>query len=112
MAVLDGLVGGAVGPDLVSVVSALIRKHGGLPGIIAHLQQHGLDAAVRSWIRTGQNLPMSIDQVHEVFGSSTLIELAVRLGLSPQALARQVAELLPLAIDYLTPAGFVPVKSH
>ena len=41
MVLLDGLVGGAVGPDLVSVVSALIGKHGGLAGIIDHLQQHG-----------------------------------------------------------------------
>jgi len=112
MVLLDGLMGGAVGPDQVSVVSALIEKHGGLPGIIDHLQQHGLGTAVRSWIRPGQNLPMSIDQVHEVFGSSTLIELAVRLGLSPQTLARQVAELLPLAIDYLTPAGSMPAVPH
>jgi uncharacterized protein YidB (DUF937 family) len=29
--------------------------------------------------------------------------------LSPQTLARQVAELLPLAIDHLTPTGTVPV---
>jgi uncharacterized protein YidB (DUF937 family) len=102
MVCLDGLVGGAIGPELVSVVGALIEKHGGLPGIVEHLQQHGLGTAVDSWARPGQNLPMSTDQVHEVFGSSTLIELAVRLGLSPQALARHVSELLPLAIDYLT----------
>jgi uncharacterized protein YidB (DUF937 family) len=55
---------------------------------------------------------MSSDQVHEVFGSSTLIELSVRLGLSPQTLARQVAELLPLAIDYLTPPGSMPATSR
>jgi uncharacterized protein YidB (DUF937 family) len=112
MVLLDGLVGGAVGPDLVSVVRALIDKHGGLAAIVERLQQHGLGTAVRSWIRTGENLPMSTDQVHEVFGSSTLIELAVRLGLSPQTLARQVAELLPLAIDYLTPTGSLPATSH
>jgi uncharacterized protein YidB (DUF937 family) len=112
MVVLDGLVGNAGGPDVVSVVSALIEKHGGLAGMVEHLQQHGLDTAVRSWIKTGQNLPMSTDQVHEVFGSSTLIELAVRLGLSPQTVARQLAQLLPLAIDYLTPTGTLPAKSH
>jgi uncharacterized protein YidB (DUF937 family) len=112
MVLLNGLVGGAVGPDLVSVVSALIEKNGGLAGIINHLQQHGLGTAVRSWIRPGHNLPMSSDQVHEVFGSSTLIELSVRLGLSPQTLARQVAELLPLAIDYLTPPGSMPATSR
>lgn len=112
MVVLDGLTAGAAGPDVLSVVSALIEKHGGLEGMVEHLQQHGLGTAVRSWIETGQNLPMSIDQVHEVFGSSTLVELAVRLGLSPQTVARQVAELLPLAIDYLTPTGTLPAKSH
>ena len=112
MVVLDGLMTGAAGPDVLSVVSALIHKHGGLAGMVEHLQQHGLGTAVRSWIKTGQNLPMSIDQVQEVFGPSTLIELAVRLGLSPQILARQVAELLPLAIDHLTPTGTLPAKSH
>ena len=82
----------AVDSDLVSVVSALIQKHGGLRGIVDHLQQHGVGTAV----------PMSVDQVREVFGSSTLIELAVRLGVSPQVLARHVSELLPQAIGYLT----------
>ena len=85
----------AVDSELVSVVSALIQKHGGLPGIVEHLHQHGLGTAV----------PMSVDQVHEVFGSSTLIELSVRLGVSPQALARHICELLPQAIDYLAQRG-------
>jgi len=82
----------AVDCDLAPVVSALIHKHGGLPGIVHHLQQHGLCTAE----------PLSVDQVHEVFGSSTLIELAVRVGVSPHTLARHVSELLPQAIDYLT----------
>ena len=105
MGLLDGLPGVAARSELVPVVNGLMEKHGGLPGMVAHLQRQGLGPAVRSWVGTGRNLPISADHVYLAFGTTTLTELAVRLGVSPLILAQHLSELLPQAIDYLTPAG-------
>jgi uncharacterized protein YidB (DUF937 family) len=113
MGLLDtfpGATGTEVRAELVSVLNGLIEKHGGLHGMVALLQERGLGTAVRSWIGPGQNLPMSADQVHQVFGTNTLTELAVRAGISPQQLAERVSQLLPRAIDHLTPSGVLPAS--
>ena len=59
MGLLDGLIGGAVGAEMITVVNQLIAKHGGLPGIVSQLQQQGLGPTVSSWIGTGPNQPIS-----------------------------------------------------
>jgi uncharacterized protein YidB (DUF937 family) len=105
MGLLDGLLGGAAGAEMVTVVNALIEKHGGVQGIVAQLEQQGLGATVRSWVGEGANQPITADQVHQAFGSDTVKELAAKVGLSPQDLAAKLSAILPQAIDKLTPGG-------
>jgi uncharacterized protein YidB (DUF937 family) len=108
MGMFDGLLGGAIGAEMTTVVSGLIQQHGGVQGIIAQLEQQGLGNTVRSWVGTGANLPISPDQVHQAFGSDMVKQLAAKIGLSPDVLAGKLAQVLPQAIDHLTPAGQVP----
>jgi uncharacterized protein YidB (DUF937 family) len=110
MGLLDGLLGGAVGAEMVTVVNQLIEKHGGLPGIVSQLQQQGLGATVNSWIGTGPNQPISADQVHQTFGPEVIRELAAKAGMNPQDLEQKLSQLLPQVIDKLTPAGSVPSR--
>jgi uncharacterized protein YidB (DUF937 family) len=107
MGLLDGLLGGAVGAEVATVVNGLIEKHGGVQGIVAQLEQQGLGNTVRSWVGTGPNQPISPDQVHQAFGADTISAMAAKVGLSPQDLASKLAQLLPTAIDKLTPHGTV-----
>lgn len=108
MGLLDGLLGGVVGGEMVSVVNSLIEKHGGVQGIVSQLQQQGLGATVSSWVGTGPNQPISPDQVHQVFGADTIKALAAKAGISPQDLASKLSTLLPQVVDKLTPNGTVP----
>jgi hypothetical protein len=85
MGMFDGLLGGVVGAEMATVVNGLIEKHGGIQGIVAQL-----------------------DQIHAAFGSETVKELAAKVGLSPDVLAGKLSQVLPQAIDKLTPAGAVP----
>ncbi len=110
MGLFDGLLGGAVGSEMVSVVGALIEKHGGVQGVVSQLEQQGLGGTVQSWIGTGPNQPISPDQVHKVFGPDTMKEMAAKIGLSPQDLAAKLSSILPQAIDKMTPGGVVPAK--
>jgi uncharacterized protein YidB (DUF937 family) len=107
MSLLDGLLGGAVGAGVVSAVQSLIEKHGGVQGVVGQLEQQGLGNTVKSWVGTGDNQPISPDQVHHAFGTDTINELAAKVGISPGDLAGKLAHLLPQAIDKLTPAGTV-----
>ena len=109
MGLLDGLLGGIVGAEMVTVVNGLIEKHGGVQGIVAQLEQQGLGSTVRSWVGTGANQPITADQVHQAFGADTMKQLAARIGISPEDLAAKLSQVLPQAIDKLTPGG-VAVK--
>jgi uncharacterized protein YidB (DUF937 family) len=107
MGLLDGLLGGAVGAEMVTVVNGFIEKHGGVQGIVAQMEQQGLGGTVRSWVGTGANQPITEDQIHQAFGSDTVKQLAAKVGLTPQELAAKLSTILPQAIDKLTPGGTV-----
>ena len=107
MGLLDGILGGVVGGEMAAVVNGLIEKHGGVQGIVKQFEQQGFGDTVKSWVGTGANQPISADQVHQALGSGTLQELAAKLGLNPQDLAQKLSQILPQAIDKLTPGGVV-----
>jgi uncharacterized protein YidB (DUF937 family) len=108
MGIFDGILGGVVGAEMAMVINGLIQKHGGIQGVVDQLEQQGLSGTVRSWIGTGANQPITADQIHQAFGSDTVKELAAKIGMSPDVLAAKLSEVLPQAIDKLTPTGAIP----
>jgi uncharacterized protein YidB (DUF937 family) len=108
MGMVDGILGGLIGGEMATVVNRLIEKHGGVSGIVTQLEQQGLGATVKSWVGTGPNQPISADQVHHAIGADTIQEIAAKFGLTPQDLAQKLSQVLPQAIDKLTPGGVVP----
>ena len=81
---------------------------GGLGDLMARFQQGGIGDVVASWIGTGQNLPVSGDQLSNVLGSDMLGSIASQLGISNGEVASQLSEVLPEVVDKLTPDGHVP----
>ena len=108
MGLLDGIIGGAVGAEMATVVNGLIQKHGGISGIVQQFQAQGFGETVKSWVGTGPNQPISPDQLHQALGSDTMSQLAAKLGMSPQDLSAKLSTMLPQVIDKMTPAGVVP----
>jgi uncharacterized protein YidB (DUF937 family) len=108
MGLLDGIIGGAVGAEMMTVVNGLIQKHGGIGGIVQQFQSQGLGETVKSWVGTGPNQPIAPDQLHQALGSDTMTQLAAKLGMSPQDLSAKLSTVLPQVIDTMTPAGVVP----
>lgn len=109
MGLLDGLIGGVVGAEMTSVVNSFIQQHGGVQGIVGQLEQQGFGATARSWVSSGANQAISADEISKVFGSSpVLTQLAAKSGISPQDLAQKLSQVLPGAIDKLTPGGTIP----
>lgn len=108
MGLFDGLLGGVVGAGMVSVVSNLIEQHGGLQGLINQFQQNGLGQTVNSWVSSGPNQPISPGEVHQGLGPELLQQLSAKTGLSVQDLTQKLSQILPQAVDTMTPNGQVP----
>jgi len=102
--------GGTANPLLQAVVGLLDKnsQSGGLEGLVQSFQRNGLPDVVNSWVGTGQNLPISADQIKQGLGSDVVGQLASNAGLSPEAVGNQLATLLPGLIDQLTPDGKIP----
>jgi len=109
---LQGLTGGqSASSPLLQIAATLLNngsQFGGLPGLIQQFQRAGLDSHVSSWVSTGQNLPISPEQLTQVLGSGHVQQMAQQAGMDPQALSGQLAQLLPQMIDKLTPHGQAP----
>lgn len=111
MGFLDSMVGAMVGAEMVHVVNGLIDQHGGVQGIVSQLQSKGLGPTVASWVATGPNQPVTPGQMQSAFGEQTLNALAAKAGISPQDLVAKLAQVLPHAVDQLTPNGVLPPKT-
>jgi uncharacterized protein YidB (DUF937 family) len=108
MGLLDGLLGGIVGGGMASVVSNILDQHGGLQGVVSQFEKNGLGGTVKSWVGTGPNQPISADDVQRTLGPDLLQQLSAKSGLSTQELAQRLSEVLPQAVDKLTPNGVIP----
>ncbi|MFI5447766.1 YidB family protein [Polaromonas sp. UC242_47] len=82
--------------------------HGGLGGLLQKFQQAGLGDVAGSWVGSGQNQPISGEQLSQVLGPDTMSGLAEKLGVAPGEAAGQLSNILPGLIDHLTPQGQAP----
>ncbi|TAM83011.1 MAG: DUF937 domain-containing protein [Acidobacteria bacterium] len=91
-----------------NLIKMLTTQSGGLGGLVQAFQSKGLGDVVSSWVGTGQNLPISGEQIQSVLGSDTVQQLAAKAGVSPGAAQSALATVLPMVVDRLTPNGSVP----
>lgn len=104
------LLGGGGESPLLNVLMGLINnpQTGGLSGLLQMFSGKGLGDAVSSWISTGENLPISADQIQNALGGQEIQQIAQQLGASREDTASGLAALLPQIVDHLTPEGRLP----
>src|ERR1700752_3753115 len=107
MGLFDGILGGIAGAEMATVVNGLIERHGGVQGMVDQMRANGLGPTVHSWIDEGPNAAIAPQDVHRAFGDQTMSEIDARAGLSTEELAVRLAQVLPHAVDALTPGGKV-----
>lgn len=108
MGMFDGLLGGIVGAGMVSVINGVIEKHGGLQGLVSEFERNGLGSTIKSWVGTGPNQQISPDDLRRTLGPDLLQQLSAKSGLSEDELAQKLAQVLPQAVDTMTPEGKIP----
>jgi len=102
--------GGQAHPGAVGAVMDYINSPqvGGISGLQQMFEKQGLGGVVSSWIGTGQNLPISSEQLQGVLHSEALQNAAQKAGMDPSQLAGMMSQLLPHIVDKLTPNGQIP----
>jgi uncharacterized protein YidB (DUF937 family) len=105
--------GGAAGPLLQMAMQMLAGQGGGgagggLGALMQQFQQAGLGGHMDSWISTGQNLPISPEQLMQVLGQGQVQQMAAASGMDTSEVAGGLSQILPQLIDKLTPGGQVP----
>ena len=96
------------GNALLDLATALIQGHpGGLAGLVQQFTDAGLGREASSWVSTGQNLPISAEQLSQVLGQRNVRTLGENFNLSSESASAGLASLFPALIDHLTPQGQV-----
>ncbi|GGO57932.1 hypothetical protein GCM10012286_75920 [Streptomyces lasiicapitis] len=126
---LGGLLGGLLGGGgqqggaasggganiLGALLGALMSKNGGgnnpLGGLLDGLTKAGLTDQAQSWVGSGDNQPVTGEQVRQAVPDDALQQAAEQAGISPEQAADQIAQVLPETVDKLTPIGAVPSGS-
>jgi uncharacterized protein YidB (DUF937 family) len=63
---------------------------------------------VKSWIGTGQNLPITADQLRQVLGNDTVRQIAAKYNIPIDQVSEVLAHQLPLAVDQASPDSKLP----
>ena len=103
---LGGLANSQLGGALAGAAAGTAVS-GGLDSLLNQFRNAGHGAAADSWVGTGQNLPISAEQINSVLGHGKIADIAQQAGISPEQMSQLLAQALPSLIDKLTPGGRV-----
>jgi uncharacterized protein YidB (DUF937 family) len=96
---------------IANVVGGMLANdggQGGLGGLVGKFQQAGMGDVIGSWVGSGQNMPISAEQLQNVLGSDAVAGLAQKMGLNSGDALGQLSQMLPGLVDKLTPNGAAP----
>ena len=85
---------------------------GGLGGLLNKLQQGGLADQTKSWVGTGQNQPVSPNQLGQALGPNIIKTLSQMTGISEDQLTKQLSQGIPVIVNTLTPNGRLPTVAE
>ena len=96
------------GAGLMAAAMSLVQDDGGLHAVLDKFRQNGMVEQVESWIGTGPNQGITMEQVRKVIDPARLSEIASRLGVTTEQAGAAFARILPELVNRLTPDGRVP----
>ena len=73
--------------------------------------KNGLGRIMASWVGSGQNESIGVDQVLKVLGNDTVSQFADKAGIGLAEAGPALAAVLPALINQLTPQGQAPESS-
>jgi uncharacterized protein YidB (DUF937 family) len=93
---------------IVEKVGPLLEQVGGVEGLKQKFESAGLGDVAQSWIGTGENKSVSPGQVTQALGEEQVQQVANDAGVSTDQAAAGLSQVLPSAVDNVTPDGQIP----
>lgn len=105
--VLKGALGQIEADALPVILSQVLAKTdlGSIGGLLGKLQEAGLDKQVSSWLGSGPNQPITMDQIKAALGNQQVQDLARQFGIPVDKLLAALSGQLPQLVDQLSPHG-------
>ncbi len=96
--------------EVIGSLSGLLAGSGAgsqldLGSIVSKLQGSGLSDVASSWLGNGENLPISAEQIGNLFESDQLSSFASALNLDMNSVQSGLSNLIPQLIDQASPGG-------
>jgi len=94
--------------NLLSTVESKVESSGAdLSGIVEKMKTSGgeYQEMVSSWLGDGENIPISKEQITEMFSSENISTFADKLGVSKDAAAEALSDVMPKIVDTASSAG-------
>ena len=85
---------------------------GVLADILTQFEQAGKGDAAKSWVSQGENIPVTPKDIESTFGAGIINDLAAQFGMPRDELLRGLSEVMPEAVDALTPDGRLPTAEE
>jgi uncharacterized protein YidB (DUF937 family) len=114
MDVLGGLTGPKApksGDPLMDALLPMLRKGGAigsLGGLLGKFTSAGLGGQANSWVGTGDNEPLSPDDVEQALGAFEVDRIADAAGLTRDEAKNGLASMIPGLVDKVSPGGSLP----
>jgi uncharacterized protein YidB (DUF937 family) len=116
-----GLDLGKIAAVVLGAVAGKKMSGGGLGGMLAGaagggmldklldgFKKNGMDGKTASWVGTGENEPVTADEVERALGPAAIDEVAREAGVSREEAREGLAQTLPTMVDKMTPNGQLP----
>jgi uncharacterized protein YidB (DUF937 family) len=101
----DSATSGLDAADVSDALSNLLSNGDGgldLGSLVSNFSSNGLGDIVGSWMGSGENESISVDQISELISSDKISEFASSLGISEESAKGAIADALPNVIDKAT----------
>ena len=116
MGLLDSIMGmlgkSGGGKDVMSQLASMLTGKGGdglgLSRLLEQFKGAGLGDKADSWVGTGENQPLTPEEVQKAIGDDKLAKMSKQTGQSVGSLTTDLSTMIPNAVNKLTPDGKVP----
>ncbi|WP_336946673.1 YidB family protein [Asaia sp. BMEF1] len=97
-----GSMGDKLKEKLGGSIGEYLTSEQGLQMLLDQARKAGLEDKVRSWIGSGENLPISADELRALLTDEQVQMLVSKTGLPAGALLPALAQFLPGVVDHHT----------
>lgn len=103
--VLSKITANLSGDQAQSLLKTALAQAGGLKGLASRFNTTGMAEVFNSWVAIGENIAIKPEQLDAVFDHEMVQQIAGKLGLDADKARAILVQLLPKAVDELTPSG-------